>query len=313
MRRHNYLSGIWPHRAGPVACLDAYDQMTLRQDRLSMTTRTSPVLVIGASGKSGSRVADRLRARGVAVRACSRTTTPSFSWQDGTTWPSVLEGVERGYVTFTPDLAMPGSAAIITRLAKLGRELGVRRLVLLSGRNEASAQEAEAALLAVLPQSSIVRASWFFQNFTEGQFARDVAQGEIALPVGPVGEPFIDVDDIADVAVECLLDDKHAGQIYEVTGPELLSFEDLAHIASQIAPKPLVFRQISMETFKGYLEAGGVPDDLRSLLIFLFTEVLDGRSSSLTSGVDDVLGRSPRTFEDFVRRAVADGTWPASA
>lgn len=273
----------------------------------------APFSVIGATGKTGRRVVERLQARGLACAGFSRGSETPFAWDDPATWPAVLRAAACAYVSYVPDLAVEGSAKVIAQLASTARDHGVRRMILLSGRNEPSAQRAEAALLSILPESTIVRASWFFQNFNEGQFAPDVAAGELALPVTAVREPFIDADDIAAVAVEAMVQRGHEGRIHELTGPQLLSFSDIADIVTRLAPAPLSFRTVSIDTFMATLAAAGCPPDFADLLRQLFTEVLDGRSESVTNGVVDVLGRPPRRFEEFLVDAVRQGRWPTAA
>src|SRR5262245_56258650 len=137
-------------------------------------TNTSPVLVIGSTGKTGRRVAARLDTLGVEVRHGSRSTTPPFDWSDPLTWRPALAGVRAAYVAYPPDLAAPGSADAVTELTRIARAAGVQRLVLLSGRGEQEALAAERIVQASGLEWAVVRASWFMQNFSEGNFADDV-------------------------------------------------------------------------------------------------------------------------------------------
>jgi len=193
-----------------------------------MTTHSfeKPILVLGATGKTGRRVAERLAARGLAVRAGSRNASPAFDWNDSSTWASALDGVSAVYISYYPDLAVPGAQEAVEALAKLAVGMGVRRMVLLSGRGEEEAQATEEALKLIGADLTIVRASWFNQNFSEGAFLDYILAGEVALPVGDVREPFVDADDIADIVVSALTGDWHIGQTYEVTGPRLLTFAE---------------------------------------------------------------------------------------
>ena len=165
---------------------------------------TKATLVLGGTGKTGRRVAKRLRARGLPVRIGSRSAEPRFDWNDAATWASVLQGVGAVYITYQPDLAVPGAVEAVWSFTKAALEAGVRRMVLLSGRGEEEAQRAEQALQDTGAEWTIVRATWFAQNFSEGFLLDAVLAGEVALPAGDVGEPFVDVDDIADVAVAAL-------------------------------------------------------------------------------------------------------------
>ena len=172
-------------------------------------------LVLGGTGKTGRRVLERLRSRGVPTRAASRASDPPFDWGDQGTWDAVLDGVTAAYISYAPDLAIPGATDAIRAFVERAVEHGVRRLVLLSGRGEEEAQACERIIQRPDIEWTVVRCSWFSQNFSEGEFLDMVLAGEIALPAGEVGEPFVDADDIADVAVAALTEDGHAGQVYE--------------------------------------------------------------------------------------------------
>ena len=276
-----------------------------------MSTTNETIVVIGGTGKTGRRVTERLQARGVPVRSVSRSTEPSLHWEDRRTWAPALDGAAAAYITFYPDLAVPGSADLIGSLAALAVAGGTRRLVLLSGRGEEEAERAEQALMASGAEATIVRCSWFMQNFDESYFAEPLAAGELALPAGDVREPFVDAEDIADVAVAALTEDGHAGKLYELTGPRMLTFEEAVGEIARATGRPLRYQPIPLEAFEAGLAEQGVPGDLVALLRYLFTEVLDGRNQSLTDGVRRALGREPREFSDYARRAAAAGAWSA--
>ena len=255
--------------------------------------------IVGATGKTGRRVAARLESTGRSVRRLSRGSTPSFDWNEPEAWPAALAGLDRVYVTYVPDLAVAGSAAAIERLAGIASAAGVSRIVLLSGRGEDGARSAEDIVLASNVDCTIVRASWFSQNFTEGMLADSVSAGFVAIPAGDRLEPFVDIDDIADVAVEALTGDGHSGRIYEVTGPELLGFADVAALLSEATGHPVVYLPLSFDEFHAAMtaEADGATADL---LTELCREVFDGRNETLTNGVQDALGREPRSLRAVI-------------
>jgi uncharacterized protein YbjT (DUF2867 family) len=265
----------------------------------------TPILVLGGTGKTGRRVAERLRARGANVRLGSRTASPPFHWGDPATWPAALADVRGAYVSYYPDLAAPGAPEAVGALARMAVEAGVERLVLLSGRGEEEAQRSEEVVLEAMPEATILRCSWFAQNFTEGALAPDVLAGELALPVGDVGEPFVDVEDIADAAVAALLQHGHAGQLYEITGPRLLTFEEAIAEISAASGRQVAFRRVPMQEFRARLAAVEVPEQEIALLAYLFGEVLDGRNERVADGIQRALGREPRDFADHARGWVA--------
>jgi uncharacterized protein YbjT (DUF2867 family) len=273
------------------------------------THNQDTTLVIGGTGKTGRRVVQRLRERGLPVRSASRASEPPFDWEDPATWGPALRGASSAYVSFFPDLAVPGAPEAIAALARQALGLGVRRLVLLSGRGEVDAQRAEQALQASGADWTIVRCSWFDQNFSEGYLLEPVLAGEVALPVGDVPEPFVDADDVADVAVAALTEDGHAGQVYELTGPRLLTFAEAVEEIGRAIGRDLRFIPVAIDDYEAGLAAHGVPADVAGLLRYLFTEVLDGRNAALADGVQRALGREPRDFARYVRDAAAAGVW----
>jgi uncharacterized protein YbjT (DUF2867 family) len=271
--------------------------------------REALTLVLTANGKTGRRVADRLEARGVPIRRGSRSGEIPFEWNDPTTWEPALADVQAAYVVYTPDLAVPAAPPAIRDFTQLAVRGGVKKLVLLSGRGEEEAQRCERIVQDSGVDWTIVRASWFNQNFSEGPFLDLVVAGEVALPAGNVAEPFIDADDIADVAVAALTEDGHAGQVYEVTGPRKLTFAEAIAEIAEAADRPIRYVQIPQEAFVAGLTQAGVPSDYIELLKYLFTTVLDGRNEHLTDGVQRALGRAPRDFREYARNVAATGAW----
>lgn len=266
-------------------------------------------LVLGGTGKTGRRVVERLKARGIPVRIGSRSAELSFEWQDPTTWAPVLQDVAAVYITYYPDLAVPGAADTIRAFVDQAVQSKVRRLVLLSGRGEEEAQRCERIVQDTGAEWTILRSSWFSQNFSEA-FMRDlVLGGTVALPAGEVREPFIDVEDIADVAVAALTEPGHAGQLYELTGPRLLTFTEAVGEIAQATDREIAYAPITHKAFASALTEQDVPADFVALLSYLFNEVLDGRNAHLTDGVQRALGRAPRDFADYAQDANAAGAW----
>jgi uncharacterized protein YbjT (DUF2867 family) len=269
-----------------------------------------PILIIGGAGKTGARVNALLRASGVPTRPVSRSTSVPFDWTRPGTWPAALAGVSMAYVTYQPDLAVEGASDAIAEVSRLARENGLEHVVLLSGRGEPGAQRAEATLQQSGVPWTIVRASWFDQNFSEGYLLDGVLAGEIALPAGAVPEPFVDADDIAEVVVAALTDRRHAGKLYEVTGPRALTFAQAVAEIARAAGRPVRYRQIGSDEFADGMRPH-VPEEHIALLLELFAVVLDGRNSDVAHGVEQALGRPARDFADYAHRTAATGVWRA--
>jgi uncharacterized protein YbjT (DUF2867 family) len=278
-----------------------------------MTNHTKPTLVTGGTGKTGRRVAARLAERGIPTRIGSRSADPPFNWDDRDTWAPALEGARAAYISYYPDIAIPGAVEQVTALAATALEQGVRRLVLLSGRGEEEAQRAERAVRESGADWTIVRCSWFNQNFSEGFFAEQVVAGEVVLPETSVPEPFLDVEDVADVAALALAEDGHEGQVYELTGPRMLTFEQAVREIAAATGRELGYVPVSIEEYATAALEHGVPADVVEFLKYLFGEVLDGRNAVLTDGVQRALGRPPRDFSDYARDAAAAGVWNAAS
>jgi uncharacterized protein YbjT (DUF2867 family) len=268
-----------------------------------------PVLVLGGTGKTGRRVAARLTAGGVPVRIGSRSGEPPFDWEDPSTWAPALRGARSVYVSYYPDIAAPGAVEKVGSFAALAVERGVPRLVLLAGRGEPEAEQAEQAVRDSGADWTIVRSTWFAQNFSEGAFLDFVLAGKVTLPAGDTPEPFVDVDDIADVAVAALIEEGYEGEVYELTGPRLLTFEEAVGEIARAANREIRYVPLSMPEFESLLAEQEVPAEYVWLLTYLFTEVLDGRNAYLTDGVQRALGREPRDFADYAREAAATGIW----
>jgi uncharacterized protein YbjT (DUF2867 family) len=282
-----------------------------------MTTTADTILVLGATGTTGRRVTERLTARGYRVRRGSRQAEPPFEWNDPSTWPAVVEGVSAAYVVYSPELALPGAVDSVRHFAEVATDAGVRRLVLLSGRGEPEAQRAEAELAGVADRAgaawTVVRCSWFAQNFSESFLLPLVLDGLIALPAADIAEPFVDAEDIADVVTVALTEDRHAGRVYELTGPEAHTFAEAAHILSATTGRPVRYEAVSVEDFVGAAVEGGLPEDAAYGLAEVFTKVLDGRNVEPQDGVQRALGRPPHSFRQFAQAAFADGGLAASA
>ncbi|MYV79338.1 NAD(P)H-binding protein [Streptomyces sp. SID1046] len=265
--------------------------------------------MIGGTGKTGRKVAERLMAQGRPVRVGSRRGEPPFDWNDPATWLPALEDVDRVYVTYYPDLAFPGASVQVTDFAEVAVAAGARRLVLLSGRGEEAARASEEGLKASGADWTIVRSSWFNQNFDQSFFLESVRSGEIVLPTAEAVEAFVDTGDIADVVVAALTDDRHIGKTYELSGPRLLGFDDVAAELSKVTGREITYAPIPMEDYRAVLRENGLPEDFAEL----FTLILDGRNAHLVDGVEEVLGRRPRDFSDFAREAAATGVWDLRA
>jgi uncharacterized protein YbjT (DUF2867 family) len=274
---------------------------------------TDLTLVVGGTGKTGRRVAARLGAAGRHYRTASRAGAPRFDWAEPATWAPALHGASSVYLTYAPDAGFPGAAETIGAFAAEAITAGARHLVLLTGRGEDGARRSEAAVQESGAEWTIIRSSFFAQNFSEDFLAEAVRDGMVAFPADQVREPFIDIEDIADVAFAALTEAGHMGRIYEVTGPRLLAFADAVAEISTVVGRDIAYLPIPLAAFETGMTDAGVPPDFAAPLTALFADVLDGRNEFLSDGVQEALGRPPRDFADFARRAAATGCWDTPA
>ncbi len=271
-----------------------------------------PILVIGATGKTGSRVATKLEAKGLPVRRGARRSETPFDWEDPSTWAPVLSGVSKAYVTYFPDLAFPGAVEKLEAFTKVAAGSGLEHMVLLSGRGEHFASLGEEVVRNSGLGFTIVRAAWFAQNFSEGYLRDPILDGVLPMPGGDIAEPIIDIDDIADVVVAALTEKGHLGERYEVTGPRLMTFAEMAEVLSTTLGRSIQHVPITFEDFHANVAASG-DTFVADVFTAIARETLDGRNAHTADGVERALGRKPRDFAEFAQTAQTAGAWSAAA
>lgn len=271
-----------------------------------------PILVIGATGKTGSRVAKKLQAKGASVRHGARRSETPFDWEDQSTWAPILTGVSKAYVTYFPDLAFPGAIEKLEAFAQVALDTGLQHIVLLSGRGEHFASMGEEVIRNSGIGFTIVRSAWFAQNFSEGYLRDPILGGVLPMPGGDIAEPIIDIDDIADVVVAALTEDGHIGERYEVTGPRLMTFAEMADVLTKTLGRPIQHLPITFEDFHANVAASG-DTFVADVFTAIARETLDGRNAHVTDGVERALGRKARDFADFAQTAMLAGAWPSAA
>lgn len=267
------------------------------------------ILVIGGNGKTGRKVAEGLVRNGKSIRIGSRNENPPFDWEKPETWENTLAGIDSVYITYQPDLAVPGARKSIEEFTSLAVKSGVKKMVLLSGKGEKEAELCEQEVMNSGVDWTVVRASWFNQNFSESFFLDPIKAGHVALPKAESLIPFVDTDDIADVVVEALLNEKHNGKTYELTGPRQLTFKKVIEEISETTGRNINFDSITMEDYKRLLSENNVPDDYIWLIDYLFTEVLVEENSVITHDVEKVLGRKAKDFSEYAKETASTGIW----
>ena len=268
------------------------------------------ILVLGSNGKTGRRVAARLENNSeVEIRLGSRNEKIPFDWENPQTWENVVKDIDTVYITFQPDLAVPFAAEAIENFTKLATKNGVQKIVLLSGRGEKEAQVCEEIVKKNAKYWTIIRASWFNQNFSESFFLDPILYGIVALPRAEALEPFTDADDIADVVTTALLNDSHNGKTYELTGPRLLTFKQAVNEIAEASGRNITFQSLSLEEYTQMLREYQVPEDHIWLVNYLFEQVLDGRNSNITQDIENILGRKAKDFSAYAKETAKTGIW----
>ncbi|MFD0204668.1 MULTISPECIES: NAD(P)H-binding protein [Saccharothrix] len=261
------------------------------------------ILVLGATGKTGRRVTSALDALGVAHRAVSRSTDIRFDWSDQSTWASALDGATAVYVV--PMAANLDDAEVAAFVPQAVRA-GVRRIVLLSARGLSADDGRERAVRESGVDWTILRPTWFSQNFSEDYFLPQILSGEVVLPAGgDGGHPFIDARDIADVAVAALTQEGHAGVTYELSGPEALSYGEALARIGEVSGRSIRIRDVPAADYTRMLAEAGFGEAYAEVLTMSLTAARDGYDAELSDGVPSVLGHDGRLFGDYVKEASA--------
>lgn len=268
------------------------------------------ILVIGGTGKTGRRVVAGLTQLGHKVTVGSRKGAPAFDWKDQSTFAPALKGMDRAYIVYYPDLAVLGAKEAISALTAAALKEGLEKVVLLSGKGEAEAEACEEIVANSGLNYTLVRASWFNQNFSEGAFLDFVLAGQVALPMPEAEIPFVDADDIADVVTKVLVDDTYNGETITVTGPGKQTFAQVVGIMERAIGRKIQYIPISIEEFKAGMKAAGLPDSYVWLFGYLFEEVLGNPDNQAVSeDVLRVLGRRATSFEEYAQKTLATGVW----
>jgi uncharacterized protein YbjT (DUF2867 family) len=278
----------------------------------------TPILILGGQGKTGRRVAEQLTSQQIPVRLASRSSEQRFDWYDDSTWSAAVAGIDTAYLA--PPVG-PTGLAQAGKFIKQAAYEGLRRVVLLSGRGvgspgrEFAVYESSLELEHAVKDSgadwTIVRPAWFAQGFSEDFLLDYVLAGEIRLSAGAGAEAWIDLDDVGEVMTAALLDERHTGETYSLSGPRPLTLAEVAAELSTATGRPIKYVDLEPEQHVAELVEYGVPQEDAEAIRDLFAVIRNHRSEYVSEGVQQVLGRAPRDFSDWARSVAQTGVWSA--
>ncbi|MFD4673737.1 NmrA family NAD(P)-binding protein [Lentzea sp. NPDC058450] len=274
-----------------------------------MIDRTALALVLGGTGRTGSRVAESLASRGLWVRTAARSGADvRFDWSDLDSYAPALSGADRVYLV--PPVMRTDYAPDVAAFLDEAQSAGVRHVTLLSAHGTEGAPSKLAPRAVELDllgredlSTSILRPAWFMQNFTD---LLKPVDGAIVLPTGDGVEAFVDAEDIAAVAVETLVDPQsHNGAEYAITGPEALGVAEVATILGEAAGRSIAYVDFDRDAWVAAAVANGVPAEYGEVMRALTETVASGRGARPTDVVEKITGRTPRSFSEFARRSAS--------
>jgi uncharacterized protein YbjT (DUF2867 family) len=279
-----------------------------------MTNPDKTILVLGGTGKTGTRVARRMTELGHSVRTAARHGADArFDWDDHATHRTAVDGVDRVYLV--APVMRTRFAAQVSAFLDLAEAVGVQHITYLSAYGIDTAPP-EIALRAVeldlmgrtSMTHSIVRPAWFMQNFSE-TFLNPI-HGAITVPTGNGGEAFVDADDIAAVAAATLADpSSHAGAQYAPTGPDRLTMREAAELIGSVIGQPVRHVDIDRLPWVDAVIASGVPAEYGEMLTLLTETIASGNGSRPNDDVHTVTGAPPTSFTEFAQRTAS--AWAA--
>lgn len=278
----------------------------------------TPILILSGKGKTGRRVVEQLDAQQLPVRLASRSSEQPFDWYDENTWAGTVAGIDTAYLA--PPVG-PTGLAQAGKFIKQAVSEGLRRVVLLSGRGVGSpgrefavydsGLELEHAVKDSGADWTIVRPAWFMQGFSEDFMLDYVQAGEIRFSAGDGAEAWIDTNDVGDVMAAALLDERHTGETYSLSGPRTLTLAEVAAELSTATGRPITSVDLDPEQHVAEMVEYGVPREDAESVRDLFAVIRNHRSEYVSEGVQQVLGRAPRDFADWARETAKTGVWSA--
>lgn len=275
------------------------------------------ILVLGGTGKTGRRVSRQLAELGYPTKVASRSGKQFFDWHDKGTWQEALDGVGSVYVV---DEQSDKAASLLADFTELARRKKVGRFVLLSLRlmdqwkHDESMFAAERAVQNSGAAWTILRPTWFSQNFSEDPFLSDeIKRGEVVLPDWEGREPFVDAEDIAAVAAAALTEEGHDGEIYSLSGPRLMTFGECVDEIAAASGREIRKVRVSRDAYAAHLVQRGFSPGYAEFMNEVLDTIRDGQTAYLSDGVQRALGREPRDFSQYAAETVWQVTGPERA
>ncbi len=275
------------------------------------------ILVVGATGTNGREVATRLAAAGQQIRALVQRPDKAANLlgpdvelvqgdlNDPASLEAALKGVDKAFIVAAVDqratiwyrnffeAAKTVGTGHIVKFSAMGAGSGNAELLRQHGDSDQFLQASGLAYTILRPNSFYQNLLWSAGTIKE--------QGAFYLPIGDAKQSLVDVRDIAAVAVAVLTGKDHEGKIYEITGPESLSYYDVAEKLSKVLGKPIKYVDVSPATAKEGMLKAGTPEWNAIAVTELYGVFATGLASRTMDTVSKITGKRPISFEQFVR------------
>ncbi|MDN9011707.1 ergot alkaloid biosynthesis protein [Brevibacillus laterosporus] len=268
------------------------------------------ILITGGTGTTGSRIAKKLTELGHNVRIASRaksqiagTERVHFDWHDGATYERSLENVKKLYLVAPAGVFDP--APIVLPFLDMALKAGVQRIVMLSALiipdDGPVFGKLHEAVIKQAPEWAVLKPSYFMQNFINLQHGLTIKnESRIITATGNGKIGFIDAEDIAEVGVRALIDEIPHNTSHVITGPQALSYSEVAAMIGSVIGRTIKHVNIHKSTLQEKLAKAGLSMDYARFMADLDENIGNGAEKLVTDTVERVTGRKPRSMSDFI-------------
>lgn len=279
---------------------------------------TRKILVTGATGTIGQALIKQLQTKnadfvaGVRNVEEAKKKLPSvsnfveFDFSNSATYEGAVENIDSVFVLGPPIVL--NLEELVAPFLDFLKGKGINRVVYLSalGSENMKLLTFHTTLTQKIKDDgfdyTILKPSFFAQNFKNYEWENITERGVVYVPAGTGKAGFVDVNDIAAVAAAALTEDGHSGKTYEITGPEILGYQDAANLLSEVMGKQIVYPNPTPEEFGATLKQAGAPDFIASYMIDVYSMILNNHVNVLSNHVEEVTGKKPTTLKSVLEQ-----------